>query len=181
MERIPEILRDARKSMGWTQVQLAARAGVSLPTIQNIEAGKGNPSWDVLEKLFEALGLEWGIKAKMADWSKLAQWGVGVLGREGQVSTVLPTLSKRKPVRFDFDSFCENILRACVEVRSSADIRKREALTAFLHALSSHYPGFFKKLLGRSGVFRELLDHLAMTGRIIKLRRYSLAVISTYL
>lgn len=48
-------IREARLSLGWTQHQLAQKAGVSRPTIARVETG-GNISTGTLEKVAEALG-----------------------------------------------------------------------------------------------------------------------------
>jgi len=45
-------LRILRSQSGYSQVRLAQESGVSLPTIQNIEAQKANPTIDILEKIF---------------------------------------------------------------------------------------------------------------------------------
>jgi transcriptional regulator with XRE-family HTH domain len=56
-------LAQFRHQTGLSQVELASLSGVSLPTIQNIEAQKANPSLEILEKLFGCLGIE--IKAQL--------------------------------------------------------------------------------------------------------------------
>ncbi|PIS11624.1 MAG: XRE family transcriptional regulator, partial [Bdellovibrio sp. CG10_big_fil_rev_8_21_14_0_10_47_8] len=49
---IAEQVRSLRLSLGLTQSQLATLAKVSLPTIQNIEAGRANPGLDVVERIY---------------------------------------------------------------------------------------------------------------------------------
>jgi len=52
------ILRERRKILGVTQERLAELAGVSLRTLKAIESGKGNPTFDTMNKLAEVLGME---------------------------------------------------------------------------------------------------------------------------
>lgn len=47
-----------RKKLGISQNDLAEMSGVSLATIKNIERGKGNPSFETVEKILSVLGLE---------------------------------------------------------------------------------------------------------------------------
>lgn len=52
-----ESVRGARKARGWSQTELAHRAGVSRPTIARIEAGQGF-SATTLQKVARALDLQ---------------------------------------------------------------------------------------------------------------------------
>ena len=47
----------ARKRKGWKQIQLAKRACVSVSTIRRIEQGNSNATEQVLERIFNVLGL----------------------------------------------------------------------------------------------------------------------------
>ena len=56
-------LRGARAMLGWTQQELATRAGVSLPSIKRLESGDGALAirLDTLQKLqtaFEQAGID---------------------------------------------------------------------------------------------------------------------------
>ena len=51
-------LRDARRRQGWTQAELAERAGVSQPTVSNTERGVSDASLSTLLRLASILGLE---------------------------------------------------------------------------------------------------------------------------
>src|SRR3979409_940487 len=57
-----EQLRAARGLLGWSQSQLAARAGLSLPTVKRVEAGTGPRVSDEarakLQRALEAAGIE---------------------------------------------------------------------------------------------------------------------------
>lgn len=52
-------LKRAREQAKKTVRELSALAGVPASSITNIENGKGNPTQDTLEKLGNALGMEW--------------------------------------------------------------------------------------------------------------------------
>ena len=54
-------LKSLRLNKGLTQSALAQKSGVSLPTIQNIELGKANPSLQIIQKLLKALGAQFEI------------------------------------------------------------------------------------------------------------------------
>ena len=51
-------LKHRRKILGLSQTDLAEMSGVSLATIKNIERGKGNPSFTIIEKIVEVLGMK---------------------------------------------------------------------------------------------------------------------------
>jgi transcriptional regulator with XRE-family HTH domain len=51
-----KLVRDLRRSAGWSQRMLAAEAGVPQPTIAEIEAGRREPSLSLLGRLAEATG-----------------------------------------------------------------------------------------------------------------------------
>ena len=57
-----EQLRAARGLLGWSQSALAARAGLSLPTVKRVEAGRGPRVSDEtrakLQRALEAAGVE---------------------------------------------------------------------------------------------------------------------------
>ncbi len=57
-----EQLRAARGLLGWSQSELAARAGLSLPTVKRLEAGFGPRVSDEargkMQKAIEAAGIE---------------------------------------------------------------------------------------------------------------------------
>ena len=58
MTGIGQRIRDARSKLGWSQNELASRAGVKQPTLQRIEAGlRRDPSIRTIAALAAALGL----------------------------------------------------------------------------------------------------------------------------
>ena len=49
-------LRSLREKHGWTQAELAERAGTAQASIARIEAGKSTPKLDLLSRIAAALG-----------------------------------------------------------------------------------------------------------------------------
>lgn len=59
-------LRTLRKDAGLTQGEVAAKAGLTGPTVSLIETGRRNPSWESVQKLANGLGAslsQLGVKA----------------------------------------------------------------------------------------------------------------------
>jgi len=52
-----EAVRSRREELGWSQRQLAERAGMTQPGVARFEAGGTTPTIPVLERLANALGL----------------------------------------------------------------------------------------------------------------------------
>ena len=52
------LVREARKRAGLTQVDLGRRAGVPQSTVARIESGTRDPSTELVERLVRAAGLE---------------------------------------------------------------------------------------------------------------------------
>ena len=77
-----ETLRRHRELFGLTQTKLSALSGVSLPTIQNIEAGRANPELETLQKLLHVLGIETQWGTRKPDWDFLSTCGVPLLGSQ---------------------------------------------------------------------------------------------------
>lgn len=62
--KLGETVRKRRSLLKLRQPELAAIAGVGTRTIQDIEAGKGNPSLDILLKIANVLGLSLTLELK---------------------------------------------------------------------------------------------------------------------
>jgi len=58
VDRVAEEVRGFRARRGWTQAQLADRAGVSATLIYELERGRANPTLGTLVKIAAALGVE---------------------------------------------------------------------------------------------------------------------------
>lgn len=59
-----KIIKERRAILGLTQQDLSDYTGLSLRFIKSVEAGKGNPSIQSLNKIASVLGLEIVIKVK---------------------------------------------------------------------------------------------------------------------
>lgn len=57
-EQIASYFVERRKTLGISQKELAELSGVSLHSLSNVEGGRGNPTFDVLEKIAETLGVQ---------------------------------------------------------------------------------------------------------------------------
>lgn len=55
---IAEVIKNRRKTLSISQLDLAEMAGIGLATIKDIERGKGNPSMATVSKIMEVLGME---------------------------------------------------------------------------------------------------------------------------
>jgi len=64
VKQLGEIIKSRRNELGITQPHLAELAKVSTNTLYKLERGQGNPSFDVLNKLSEILGLELMLEVK---------------------------------------------------------------------------------------------------------------------
>lgn len=59
-----EAVRARREELGWSQTQLAERAGMRQPAIARFEAGGTTPTLPVLERIAVALGLRLSVELK---------------------------------------------------------------------------------------------------------------------
>lgn len=175
-----ELVRETRRKLGLSQVKLAALSGVSLPTIQNLEAGnKGgaaNPSINTLEKLFLVLGLSLRIDYEGVNWDLLAILGVPI-SEQSRVNKL-----KGSQKISSAEKLIQTLPQACLEIMKSSasdNERKKEAVQALLLALETHYPSFYKKHFSIP-VIKEIKAK-KLTGRLVKLRRISLAILKEYL
>jgi len=60
------LVRNARRSAGLSQRDLARRAGTSQPAIVRYERGLATPSWETLERLAEGCGRRLTISSAIA-------------------------------------------------------------------------------------------------------------------
>jgi transcriptional regulator with XRE-family HTH domain len=157
-----------------TQVELAYRSRVSLPTIQQLERGKSNPSWDTLEKLGRVLQFQISLQPPAIDWESWAELGVPLLAHAGQENRNSSTPSQQ---RARLESLLDPTL---IALSFEAKEREREAFEGFLLALALDYPETFQTLKKR----HRLLEHFLpkeLSGRHIKLKRIATSVLCTYL
>lgn len=150
-------LKGRRTSLGLTQAQVSRISGISVPLIQKLEYGDGNPSLDTLRKLGQALGFEVKIEPTKPNWPLLIKAGIPLTGYptyESEVTLYALLIEFTNAWREDLDS------------------RHREALAAMLLSLQTHYPSVWKRHF--SGFTWEDLPELH-SGRVLKLSRLCLA------
>ncbi|MBM3404071.1 MAG: helix-turn-helix transcriptional regulator [Bacteroidetes bacterium] len=63
-EDLIKALKDRREALKVNQEYLAELSGVSLRTLKAIESGKGNPTFETLNKLADVLGMELKLEVK---------------------------------------------------------------------------------------------------------------------
>ncbi len=115
------LIRETRRSIGLSQTELAVASGLSLATIQNIEAGRANPSISTLRSAIEPLGLKVTVEPAESDWDALIALGLPLAGSE-------------RPSRGDPATLRRLIQCAALEVDRELPMpdraRKRECLVA---------------------------------------------------
>ena len=55
---LKEVIKERRRFLNITQIDLAEMSGVSLATVKDIERGVGNPSMKTVIRILEVLGME---------------------------------------------------------------------------------------------------------------------------
>jgi transcriptional regulator with XRE-family HTH domain len=165
------LVRETREAIGMSQTDLAVEGGVSLATVQNIEAGRANPSLSTINNVLEPLALTLSAEPGGADWNALAAMGLPLSG-----STAVGPRSAR--------SLRRHIQCAALELSRNAVLpdreRKVECLGAMLLAIHRHYPSRFRSWFRRSALIRDLLP-ARPDGRAIKLSRIALGPLSEIL
>lgn len=66
-EELITILKNRRETLKINQDYLAELSGVSLRTLKAIESGKGNPTFETLNKLANVLGMELKLEIKKTE------------------------------------------------------------------------------------------------------------------
>ena len=64
IEELGKIIKHRRQILGLTTRELADLTGMSKTTISQIELGIGNPTFEVLQNIFEYLNLEIKVEVK---------------------------------------------------------------------------------------------------------------------
>jgi y4mF family transcriptional regulator len=63
-KKLGQLLKKRRNELGINQIDLSEISGVALHTISDIESGKGNPTFVLLMRILDVLGLDIKIKVK---------------------------------------------------------------------------------------------------------------------
>ena len=151
----------SRRILGITQVQLAALTSISLPTIQQIEAGRANPAIGTVNSVFGALGLRLAYEPQAVNWSVL---------RAGGLPTGGNAEATRPPTA---DELIRELRHALLDYERgalAAAPRLKEALGATFAALQCHFPRSYARHFGRCKAAMELVQQLPRA-RLIKLKR----------
>lgn len=159
---LPKDIKSLRTAQGYTQYELAEKAGVSLPTIQNIEGGRANPSLSNIEKILGALNARLEIKINLQSFDILDLFNMD-LERFKKIDL------KEILLQF-FESANANPFQG----------RDLELMTALLSGLSAHYPLWMKHQKFDSVNLKKwnLLEKQIDPSRLIKFRRIWVAKIS---
>ncbi len=165
-------IRKARKELSISQTELSRMSEVCPATVQNIEAGRANPSLSTLERILRSLGLKLKVDDSSSDWDALIDCGLPLtrrcsLRRAPTVEILVHNL--RLAVR--------DAERQCL---GSSPERKRESLEAMLLALQTSFPTIYRKHFAKS----PLIDDVAPgdpDGRVIKLKRIAERILGDYL
>lgn len=98
LTRLGRNVRGRRKARGWSRAELAARTGISLRFLADVEAGAANPSVLRLQELAQAFGVEVAalFAAREAEIRHVALLGLRGAGK----STVGPLLGQRLALPF---------------------------------------------------------------------------------
>jgi transcriptional regulator with XRE-family HTH domain len=160
-------LRQNRQARGLSQQKLAQNAGVSLATIQNLEAGKGNPELFTIQSIANALSLELELNQKEVKSEELVELGVPLLSKE-----------ERIPLRRGSAHLAERISHlgsGLINLRPQS--REGIALVSYLCALQDHYPSIWNRL------GPEVKSWLSINTKNVspKLRRLSLTTLGKIL
>lgn len=160
-------LAQVRHARGISQGELAHRSRTSLATIQNIEAGRANPSLATLERIVHELGLRLELKNTPLDWGRLVSLGLPLL------------TTQATSVRADKD-LLRNALStlSAKTLQALADPRDVSALRSWLSALRGHYPRLWEQFAPHLSLW---IDKQKLSGPEIKLRRIALSKLADYL
>ncbi|NQV19410.1 MAG: helix-turn-helix transcriptional regulator [Armatimonadetes bacterium] len=61
---LAKLIKERRKTLEINQQEFCEISDISHHTLSDIESGKGNPTFSILNKIFDVLGLEMRIKIK---------------------------------------------------------------------------------------------------------------------
>lgn len=160
-----------RESVQWSQSKLAQESGVSFPTIQKIEAGKANPTLEILEKLLRVMGLELKFQPAEFNLEAAIKLGVPLSGDVTLSESIIPSSRLLKEqTRYWMQLFVHQMFNE----------REELAVTSLLMALKDHYPSFYQREI-KCTVFDDKIQEHRNSGKCIKLRRIALNKLSQYL
>lgn len=164
------LFKTKRKALGLTQTQLAVRAGVSLPTIQRLEAKKGNPTVALLEKISAVLNCSVEAVSNEPDWDLLKRAGLPLETERGAETAEAPSTR----------ALVEHLFRAVdylTKHPSPETERLKEATAALIWAVEHYYRTFYLYHF-KDPKIDFFLSKNPMRGRILKLMRIAASDLS---
>jgi len=161
-------LKRQRQIQGLSQTTLAQRSGLSLATVQNLEAGRANPELHTLTALADSLGLTLELRPKSISLDELIPYGIPLLGS-----------SPAFAIQPDAIGLIDK-LNSVGPLLAGSILSHREvlALMGLLSALHDHYRSHWDKIDGSLKAWK--VRH-KVTGAVIKLRRIALSNLAEYL
>lgn len=155
------LIKEKRRLMGYTQMKLAVLAKVSLPTIQNLELGKGNPTLELLKKIGKPLNYSFQYTSQEPQWALLEHCGLPIHPEQEKWAK-----TKITPLELAFQlklaiHFCE---------QKKTEERLKEAVVSLIWAIQHHYPTYYAYCL-ESAETKTLLIKYPLKGRILKLMK----------
>lgn len=73
-QEMGDAVSESRKALGYTQQRLAELTGINKTTISEIENGRFTGSFDIFERLLDAVGLQFDVipkQHKLPDWDDI--------------------------------------------------------------------------------------------------------------
>ena len=73
-QEMGDAVSESRKALGYTQQRLAELTGINKTTISEIENGHFTGSFDIFERLLDAVGLQFDVipkQHKLPDWDEI--------------------------------------------------------------------------------------------------------------
>lgn len=164
------LIKTQRAALKLSQRDVSLASGISIPMIQLIESGRGNPSVKTLSAILAVLQLRLECKTEVFHWSIFAHH-TGLLYEEPIPAT------RQKPTA---ETLQHTLISAAERLPSERDPRLLEVTEAALVTLRLHYPDFYADILRESAALRRIA-RFEIDGRHIKLKRIALTRFKDYL
>ncbi len=166
-----KLIKEKRKAKGYTQMKLAILANVSLPTIQNLELGKGNPTLELLKKIGSPLNTSFQYISQEPEWALLEKYGL-------PIHLVSEKKEKIKITPLELAIQLRLAIHLCTQKQEEE--RLKEAVAALTWAIHHYYPTYYSYCLENKET-KLLLTHYPLKGRILKLMKMASSGLSRIL
>jgi predicted ATPase/DNA-binding XRE family transcriptional regulator len=139
------LLREARRSAGYTQAELAGKAGVGVRTVRDLERGRAaRPQRTTVELLAAALGLADEARVRFVETARGSAAGRSGTGDTARPATLaLPSAAPLIGRERELATIGDLLLAApgVVTLAGLAGVGKTSAGIAVLHRIGGHFPG----------------------------------------